>query len=80
MAIAQTLLQNPGLNIGQSTQEAARTALRLFRETHGTLRSGAKGYGLVAREIDPEELRRNRYSLTAQGYAFAHKLVMELQA
>jgi len=45
-------LQTPGLNIGQSTQEAARTALRFFRETHGYLRPAAITKAIVTEWLD----------------------------
>jgi integrase len=37
LEIAETILNTPSLNIGPSTQEASRTALRFFREVHGEL-------------------------------------------
>lgn len=69
VAIAATLLQNPRLNIGQSTQEASQTALRFFRETHGTLRPASITKAIVTEWLDllaqrPSKLPKAERALT----------------
>lgn len=62
------------LNEGASLTELAElsgtrksTASRYLLDLPDKTRTGAAGYGLVSREQDPEELRRNMYGLTAKG-------------
>lgn len=43
------------------------TASRYLLNLSDKTRTGSEGYGLVTREADPSELRRNMYGLTAKG-------------
>lgn len=71
------------LNEGASLTELAAladvrksTASRYLLDLSDKTRSGSKGHGLVNREQDPAELRRNMYSLTAKG----RKVIAQLSA
>ena len=62
------------LNEGASLTELAEltgirksTASRYLLDLSDKTRTGAPGHGLVTREQDPKELRRNMYSLSAKG-------------
>jgi DNA-binding MarR family transcriptional regulator len=62
------------LNEGASLSELAETigmkkstASRYLLDLSDKTRVGGAGYGLVHREVDPTELRRNMYSITAKG-------------
>lgn len=62
------------LNEGASLTELAElsdtrksTASRYLLDLSDKTRAGNPGYGLVSREQDPAELRRNMYGLTAKG-------------
>ena len=55
------------------------TLSRYLLDWSDKTRKGTQGYGLVAREAVPEELRRNCYSLTAKGYALLNKLSAALE-
>jgi DNA-binding MarR family transcriptional regulator len=69
------------LNEGASLTELAAlldmkkaTASRYLLDLSDKLRTGEKGYGLISRETDPAELRRNMYSLTAKGRSLVKQL------
>lgn len=71
------------LNEGASLKELSdkmdmkmSTTSRYLLDLSDKTRTGAAGYGLVNREVDPNELRRNMYSLTPNG----RKIVSQLSA
>lgn len=43
------------------------TGSRYLLDLSDKTRAGTAGYGLVTREVDPSELRKNMYALTAKG-------------
>ncbi len=43
------------------------TGSRYLLDLSEKTRGGSPGYGLVARDVDPDELRRNMYALTPKG-------------
>lgn len=62
------------INEGSSLTELAEitdakksTASRYLLNLSEKRRTGQPGYGVVQREVDPDELRRNMYSLTPLG-------------
>lgn len=70
------------LNEGASLKELAElsdmrlsTASRYLLNLSDKTRKGGAGYQLLSRESDPDELRRNMYSLTAKGRKVVAKLV-----
>lgn len=70
------------LNEGSSLKELAElsdmrlsTASRYLLNLSDKTRKGDAGYHLLSRESDPDELRRNMYSLTAKGRKVVEKLV-----
>jgi DNA-binding MarR family transcriptional regulator len=70
------------LNEGASLTELAEegdmkksTASRYLLDLSDKTRSGDAGYGLITREPDPEELRRNMYALTDKGRQIVANLV-----
>lgn len=70
------------LNEGSSLKELAEladmrlsTASRYLLDLSDKTRKGDAGYQLLSRESDPDELRRNMYSLTAKGRKVVEKLV-----
>lgn len=70
------------LNEGSSLKELAElsdmrqsTASRYLLNLSDKTRKGDAGYQLLSRESDPDELRRNMYSLTARGRKVIAKLV-----
>lgn len=69
------------LNEGRSQDELCdisgikrSTASRYLLDLSDKSRAG-DGYGLVRREVDPQELRRNMYSLTPKGRSLINELV-----
>lgn len=70
------------LNEGASLTELAEisdmrksTVSRYLLDLSDKTRSGNPGYGLISRENDPQELRRNMYSLTAKGRIVLQKML-----
>lgn len=70
------------LNEGSSLTELAEiadmrkaTASRYLLDLSDKTRAGHPGYGLISRENDPQELRRNMYSLTAKGRIVVQKML-----
>lgn len=62
--------QNEGKSLGELGKIAnikQSTMSRYLLDLSDKTRIGAAGYGLVKRESDPQELRRNMYSLTPKG-------------
>jgi len=55
------------------------TISRYLLDLSEKTRKGAEGYGLIRREADPQELRRNMYSLTPKGRNLASRIVAELR-
>ena len=51
------------------------TASRYLLDLSDKTRAGNPGYGLISRENDPQELRRNMYSLTAKGRIVIQKML-----
>ena len=51
------------------------TASRYLLNLSDKTRTGDSGYGLISRESDPNELRRNMYGLTAKGRRMVQRLV-----
>lgn len=76
VAIAETLLLNPRLNIGQSTKEAARTALRFFRETHGKLRPNAITKAVVTEWLDLLAMRPSKLPKAERALALRKLVAM----
>lgn len=69
------------LNEGASLTELAEltdmkksTASRYLLDLSDKTRSGSAGYGLITREVDPNELRRNMYALSASGRHMVHTI------
>jgi DNA-binding MarR family transcriptional regulator len=61
---------NEGASLSELCEEAdmkKSTASRYLLDLSDKTRAGDPGYGLVTREVDPQELRKNMYSLTAKG-------------
>jgi DNA-binding MarR family transcriptional regulator len=50
------------------------TASRYLLDLSDKTRAGGEGYGLIVRENDPHELRRNMYSLSAKGRHLVNNL------
>jgi len=74
---------DPGKSLGELSAIAGikqSTLSRYLLDWSDKTRTGAPGYRLIAREVDPEELRRNSYSLTAKGYALLNKVSAALEA
>ena len=70
------------LNEGKSLQELAdmsgtrkATMSRYLLDLSDKLRTGDSGYKLINRDIDPEELRRNMYTLAPRGRHFINNVV-----
>ena len=71
---------NEGASLGELAEKAGMktsSASRYLLDLSDKTRNGDKGYGLVRRESDPAELRRNMYSLTPKGRAMIRDLVPE---
>jgi DNA-binding MarR family transcriptional regulator len=51
------------------------TASRYLLDLSDKNRLGQPGFGLVSREVDPQELRRNVYSLTPKGRSLVNDLI-----
>lgn len=69
---------NEGLSLGELADKAdmkTSSASRYLLDLSDKTRRGEAGYGLVNRQPDPDELRRNMYSLTPKGRAMVRKLV-----
>lgn len=70
------------LNEGASLTELAEhadmkksTASRYLLDLSDKTRAGDAGYGLITRDADPDELRRNMYALTTKGRKIVESLV-----
>lgn len=75
------------LNEGASLTELAEladmkksTSSRYLLDLSDKQRTGAQGFGLVMREIDPQELRKNMYALTPKGRNIISALTGSLKA
>lgn len=65
-----TVAMHEGRSLGELSQIAnikQSTMSRYLLDLSDKTRVGEAGYGLVKREADPQELRRNMYSLTPRG-------------
>lgn len=51
------------------------TASRYLLDLSDKTRAGGSGYGLITREVDPAELRKNMYALTPKGQNIVSRLV-----
>ena len=69
---------NEGASLTELAEEAdmkKSTSSRYLLDLSDKTRDGGSGYGLVQREADPKELRRNMYSLSPKGRDVVRKLV-----
>lgn len=53
------------------------TGSRYLLDLSDKTRAGTPGYGLVTREVDPAELRKNMYALTAKGRSLIKSMTKE---
>jgi DNA-binding MarR family transcriptional regulator len=82
MPVSQVyVLTTVALNEGKSLIELSRqtgirhaTMSRYLLDLSDKLRTGDEGYKLVNRDIDPEELRRNMYTLAPKGRFLFRKI------
>lgn len=78
ISIFLTAALNEGLSLKELAELAdmrLSTASRYLLNLSDKTRKGGAGYQLLSRESDPDELRRNMYSLTARGRKVVEKLV-----
>jgi len=68
---------NEGASLSELTERSGikkATASRYLLDLSDKVRSGDSGYGLVLRSADPQELRRNQYSLSPLGRTIIKQL------
>lgn len=73
-----TVALNEGLSLtelSEITDLKKSTASRYLLDLSDRTRAGGPGFGLISRETDPEELRRNMYALSPTGRSLVKKLV-----
>jgi DNA-binding MarR family transcriptional regulator len=72
-----TVALNEGASLGELAETAVlkkSTASRYLLNLSDRTRAGGEGYGVVSRETDPDELRRNMYGLTSKGRKIVQKI------
>ncbi|MFC0686477.1 MarR family winged helix-turn-helix transcriptional regulator [Novosphingobium clariflavum] len=68
---------NEGLSLSELSELASlkkSTASRYLLDMSEKTRAGGEGFGLISRDTDPMELRKNMYALSPQGRALVKKL------
>jgi DNA-binding MarR family transcriptional regulator len=73
-----TVALNEGMSLTELAEKAdmkKSTASRYLLDLSDKTRAGGAGYGLITREADPEELRRNMYALSPKGRKIVQRLV-----
>lgn len=75
------------INEGKSLTEISQIAgakqssmSRYLLDLSEKVRGGGAGYSLVRRETDPNELRRNLYTLTPKGRALVNSIATEINS
>jgi DNA-binding MarR family transcriptional regulator len=72
-----SVAKNEGKSLGELahlTGTKQSSISRYLLDLSDKMRDGSAGYGIVRREIDPKELRRNIYSLSPSGLAIVHRI------
>jgi len=59
-----------GIELSTRVKVPRATATRHLLDLSDKLRSGDKGYGLILRDTDPQNLKTNRYYLSPKGKRF----------
>lgn len=69
---------NEGASLGELAEAAdmkKSTASRYLLDLSDKTRAGDAGYGLITRDADPQELRRNMYALTPKGRGLLNDMI-----
>jgi DNA-binding MarR family transcriptional regulator len=69
---------NEGSSLGELAEIAEMkksSASRYLLDLSDKTRAGGQGYGIVVREADPAELRKNQYSLSLKGKQLIAELI-----
>ena len=76
MFLTVALNEGDGLmELASLTDMKKSTASRYLLDLSEKTRTGASGYGLLTRDTDPAELRRNMYALSPKGRKIIQQLV-----
>lgn len=73
-----TVALNEGLSqteLCELTDLKKSTASRYLLDLSDKTRAGTEGFGLISRSADPQELRRNMYSLTPKGRVLIKRII-----
>lgn len=66
-------------DLAETADMKKSTASRYLLDLSDKTRAGGPGYGLINRETDPDELRRNMYSLSPKGRKLIQQLTQAIE-